>query len=151
MCFFIRQSSPASPETSPPVASSWRWCWIAAPTPSSKSRSASRAAAPAWRCRRSACGSRRCSWRWCNRCPGPLGSNAGGASVDIFFSKGAATFALIIPTLTVDGSEHHPGVVVGDDIGVAVLWLVHFHVGVLPGELLGRVDGLGRKGRRPKR
>ena len=32
--------------------------------------------------------------------------------------------------------------VVGDDIGIAVLGLVHFQVGVLPRKLLARVDGL---------
>lgn len=48
-------------------------------------------------------------------------------------------------TLTIDGGEHHPGVVVGDDVCVAVLWFIHFHVGVLPGELLARVDGLEQR------
>lgn len=43
---------------------------------------------------------------------------------------------------TFDGQQDHPRVVVGDDVGVAVLGLVHLQVGVLPGELLPRVDGL---------
>lgn len=51
-------------------------------------------------------------------------------------------------TLTIDGGEHHPGVVVGDDVCIAVLWLVHFHVGILPGELLARVDGLEQRRQR---
>lgn len=49
---------------------------------------------------------------------------------------------------TIDGGEHHPGVVVGDDVCIAVLWFIHFHVGVLPGELLARVDGLQQRRRR---
>lgn len=43
---------------------------------------------------------------------------------------------------TFDGQQDDPGVVVGNHVGVAVLGLVHFQVGVLPGELLARVDGL---------
>lgn len=49
---------------------------------------------------------------------------------------------------TIDGGEHHPGVVVGDDVCIAVLWFIHFHVGVLPGELLAWVDGLQQRRRR---
>lgn len=52
---------------------------------------------------------------------------------------------------TIDGGEHHPGVVIGDDVCIAVLWFVHFHVGVLPGELLARVDGLQQRRRRSRR
>lgn len=38
--------------------------------------------------------------------------------------------------------------VVGDHVGVAVLWFVDLQVGVLPRELLTRVDGLrSRRGR----
>ena len=44
--------------------------------------------------------------------------------------------------LTVHGGQNHAGVVVGDDVCVAVLWLVYLHVGVLPGKLLARIDGL---------
>lgn len=47
---------------------------------------------------------------------------------------------------TVDSREQDPGVVVGDDVGVAVLWFVDLQVGVLPGELLTRVDGLWSRG-----
>lgn len=38
--------------------------------------------------------------------------------------------------------------VVGDDIGIAVLGLIHFQVGVLPRKLLARVDGLWETGGR---
>lgn len=38
--------------------------------------------------------------------------------------------------------------IVGDDVGVAVLRLVHLHVGVLPGELLTGIYGLERRGRK---
>lgn len=38
--------------------------------------------------------------------------------------------------------------VVGDDVGVSVLWFVDLQVGVLPGELLTRVDGLWSRRRR---
>ena len=44
--------------------------------------------------------------------------------------------------LTLNAGEDNPGVVVGDDVGVAVLWFVDLQVGVLPGELLSRVNGL---------
>lgn len=37
--------------------------------------------------------------------------------------------------------------VIGDDVGIPVLRLVHFQVGMFPCELLSRVDGLERKGR----
>lgn len=46
--------------------------------------------------------------------------------------------------LTFDGSQDDTGVVVGDDVGVTVFGLVHLQVGVFPGELLARVDGLMR-------
>lgn len=49
---------------------------------------------------------------------------------------------------TFDGLEDDAGVVVGDDVGVAVLGLVHFQVGMLPRELLAGVDGLRGQGRR---
>lgn len=45
-------------------------------------------------------------------------------------------------TLTIYGRQHDSGVIVGDDVSVAVFGLVHLHVGVLPGELLARIDGL---------
>jgi hypothetical protein len=38
-------------------------------------------------------------------------------------------------------------VVIGNDVGVTVLGLVHLQVGVLPRELLPGVDGLRRTGR----
>lgn len=44
--------------------------------------------------------------------------------------------------LTLNAGEDDPGVVIGDDVGVAVLWFVHLQVGVLPCELLTGVDGL---------
>lgn len=43
---------------------------------------------------------------------------------------------------TVDSGEQDSGVVVGDHVGVAVLWFVDLQVGVLPRKLLTRVDGL---------
>lgn len=52
------------------------------------------------------------------------------------------------PCATFDGLQDDAGVVVGDDVGVAVLGLVHLQVGVLPCELLARVNGLRGKGRR---
>lgn len=49
---------------------------------------------------------------------------------------------------TFDGLEDDAGVIVGDDVGVAVFGLVYFQVGVLPRELLAWIDGLvGRSGR----
>lgn len=48
---------------------------------------------------------------------------------------------------TFDGQEDDARVVVGDHVGVAVLGLVHFEVGVLPRELLARVDGLQESGK----
>jgi hypothetical protein len=39
-------------------------------------------------------------------------------------------------------------VIVGDDVSIAVLGLVHLQVGVLPGKLLTRVNGLERPGNR---
>lgn len=44
--------------------------------------------------------------------------------------------------LTINGGEHHSGVVVGNDVCIAILWLVDFHVGVLPGKLLAWINGL---------
>lgn len=44
--------------------------------------------------------------------------------------------------LTLDAGEYNPGVIVGNDVSVAVLWFVDLQVGVLPCELLTRVDGL---------
>lgn len=46
-------------------------------------------------------------------------------------------------SLTVHRSKDYPGVVVGNDVRVAVLWLVDLLVGVLPGELLSWVNRLG--------
>lgn len=51
------------------------------------------------------------------------------------------------PRATFNGLEDDARVVVGDDVGVAVLGLVHFQVGMLPRELLARIDGLRGKGR----
>ena len=36
----------------------------------------------------------------------------------------------------IDRLENNPGVVVRNDVGVTVLWLVHIHGGVVPCELL---------------
>lgn len=44
--------------------------------------------------------------------------------------------------LTLNAGENDPGVVVRDDISVAILWFVHLQVGVLPRELLPGVDRL---------
>lgn len=44
--------------------------------------------------------------------------------------------------LTVDTGEQDSGVVVGNHVGISVLWFVDLQVGVLPGELLTGVDGL---------
>lgn len=44
--------------------------------------------------------------------------------------------------LTFDGSQDHTRVVVGDDVGVTIFGLVHLQVGVLPGELLARINRL---------
>lgn len=41
--------------------------------------------------------------------------------------------------------------VISDDICIAILWLVHFHVGVLPGKLLARIDGLSEDRRKRSR
>lgn len=46
--------------------------------------------------------------------------------------------------LTFDGSQYDTGVVIGDDVGVTIFGLVHLQVGVFPGELLARIDGLMR-------
>lgn len=46
--------------------------------------------------------------------------------------------------LTVDGRQDDTRVVVGDDVGVTIFGLVHLQVGVFPGELLARIDGLMR-------
>lgn len=50
------------------------------------------------------------------------------------------------PRATFDGLEDDTRVVVGDDVGIAVFGLVHFQVGVLPCELLARIDGLRGRG-----
>lgn len=48
------------------------------------------------------------------------------------------------PWLTIDGGKDDTRVVVGNDICVAVLGLVYLQVGILPRELLSRVNGLQR-------
>lgn len=50
------------------------------------------------------------------------------------------------PRATFNVLQDDAGVVVGDDVGVAVLGLVHFQVGMLPRELLARIDGLRGQG-----
>lgn len=47
-------------------------------------------------------------------------------------------------SLTLNGSQDDAGVVVGDDVGVTIFGLVHLQVGMLPGELLPRIDRLMR-------
>lgn len=44
--------------------------------------------------------------------------------------------------VTFDGLQDDSGVVVGDDVGIAVLGLVHLQVGMFPRKLLAWVDGL---------
>lgn len=48
-------------------------------------------------------------------------------------------------TLTIDGGQDDTGVIVGNYVCIAVFRFVHFQVGVLPGELLPRIDGLRRE------
>lgn len=50
--------------------------------------------------------------------------------------------------LTVNRCQNDPGVVIGDDIGVAILGFIDLQVGVLPGELLSRIDGLREEEKR---
>lgn len=47
---------------------------------------------------------------------------------------------------TFNGQQDDARVVVGNHVGVSVFGLVHFEVGVLPGELLARVNGLQELG-----
>lgn len=49
--------------------------------------------------------------------------------------------------LTFDGRQDDAGVIVGDDVGVAVLGFVDLQVGMFPGELLARINGLWKKSR----
>lgn len=49
--------------------------------------------------------------------------------------------------LTLNAGENDPGMVVGNDIGVAILWFIHLQVGVLPCELLPGVDRLQETGK----
>lgn len=54
-----------------------------------------------------------------------------------------------VPTpapLTIDGGQDDTRVVIRDHVCIAVFGLVHFQVGVLPGELLTRVNGLEESG-----
>lgn len=48
-----------------------------------------------------------------------------------------------LTVLTFNWGQNDPGVVIRYHVSVAVFGLVHFQVGVLPGELLTGVDGLG--------
>lgn len=45
-------------------------------------------------------------------------------------------------SLTIHRCEDDPGVVVGNNVCIAVLWLVDLQVGVLPGELLSWINRL---------
>lgn len=45
-------------------------------------------------------------------------------------------------SLTIHRCEDDPGVVIGNNICIAVLWLVDLQVGVLPGELLSWINRL---------
>lgn len=47
---------------------------------------------------------------------------------------------------TFNRQQNDPGMVIGDHIGVPVLGFVHLQVGVLPSELLTRVNGLEGRG-----
>lgn len=49
-----------------------------------------------------------------------------------------------VKSVTLDGSQYNAGVVVGDDVGVAILGFVHLQVGVLPRELLAWIDRLAK-------
>lgn len=49
-------------------------------------------------------------------------------------------------SLTIHRCEDDPGVVVGNNICIAVLWLVDLQVGVLPGELLSWINRLTHRG-----
>lgn len=49
---------------------------------------------------------------------------------------------VVLLILTFNWSQNDAGVVIGDDVGVAVLGFVDLQVGVLPGELLSWIDGL---------
>lgn len=44
--------------------------------------------------------------------------------------------------LTINAGKHNPGVVICNDISIAVLWFVDLQVGILPCELLARVNRL---------
>lgn len=44
--------------------------------------------------------------------------------------------------LTINGGQHDSGVIVSDDVCIAVLGLVDLQVGVFPGELLAGVNRL---------
>lgn len=44
--------------------------------------------------------------------------------------------------LTLNAGEYDSGVIIGNDVSIAVLWFVDLQVGVLPCELLTGVDGL---------
>lgn len=46
---------------------------------------------------------------------------------------------------TVDSGEQHSRMVVGNHVGISVLWFVDLQVRVLPRELLTRIDGLWRR------
>lgn len=50
--------------------------------------------------------------------------------------------------LTFNWSQNDTGVVIGDDVGVAVLGFVDLQVGVLPGKLLSWIDGLQEEKKR---
>lgn len=43
---------------------------------------------------------------------------------------------------TINSREQDSGVVVGNHVGISVLWFVHLQVGVFPRELLTGVNGL---------
>lgn len=49
-------------------------------------------------------------------------------------------------TLTINRGEDHSGVVIGDNVCIAILWLVDLHVGVFPGKLLARINRLRGQG-----
>lgn len=77
-----------------------------------------------------------------------LGANTHPVSeIKAWFSKVASLEMSECVSLTIHRCEDDPGVVVGYNICIAVLWLVDLQVGVLPGELLSWINRLTHRGR----
>lgn len=64
---------------------------------------------------------------------------------DFFFKNLCVIYVYVQLCPTFYGCQDYAGVVVGDDVGVSVLGFVDLQVGMLPGELLTRIDGLWRE------